>query len=140
MNKLKNVLLLSMAIIVLSCGEDPAPKSILIRSVTISDLPLAKPDGSPWDPINRPDIVVSIGTFITPEFTEYDISNPLQLTVNKEFTYNSTLVFTVTDIDFDNNDVMIQGSTILDWPLDRSQINLTIDGTSILIDDYDIVY
>ncbi|MFT6336936.1 MAG: hypothetical protein ACI86M_002760 [Saprospiraceae bacterium] len=73
--KMPKLLFFLLVLTVISCGKDDgSPKSIIIRTMTIANLPPLSPDGTAWDIFDQPDVNVLINGDNEFNTSEFDLS------------------------------------------------------------------
>ena len=131
-----------LVLIVISCGKDDgSPKSIIIRTMTIANLPPLSPDGTAWDIFDQPDVNVLINGDNEFNISEFDLSQVITISNNIKISYGSKLKIQVLDKDaLFGDDVMLNKEWKADFPINDTSISLDTLGTTIIIESYEVVY
>ena len=135
--------LLLVIFALISCGKDEPSKIIIIREMSISNLPLLAPDGDSWDEglifSPKPDVAVRINSDEIFDSSESDLSQTITISMNHEISYDSNKTITVVDKDFAGEELMFSRLFSTNFPEDENSIVLQNSGVMISIDEYEVV-
>ncbi|MFT4535099.1 MAG: putative ubiquitin-like protein YukD [Saprospiraceae bacterium] len=126
---------------IISCGKDDgSPKSIIIRTMTIANLPQFSPDGTPWDTFDNPDVTVEINGDEEFSISEFDLSQVITIS-NIEICYGDKLKIKVVDKDaLFGDDTMLDDEWETDFPVNDTSISLGGSSSTIIIENYELIY
>ena len=143
---MKNPFCLLLVILALiSCGKNESSKVIIIREMSISNLPLLKSNGNPWDFVDPfsspPDVAVRINGNEIYDSSGSDLSQTITIGMNIEISYGSNITIVVVDKDpFNSEDLMFSRMFSTNFPEIDNSIILQNSGVIISIDEYEVVF